>query len=102
TQEQYVMKTVWDMGNGTRLWFIKDLLEKKYKKKMMPQTISTFLKKLVEKGYIEAYRDGRYICYKILIDIEEYRKYLLSNSLKFWYDGDVSKFQEDFDLISGK
>ena len=88
--EKVTMKCVWDLGNGARLAHIMELANKKYKKK--PQTVSTFLGKLVRKGFLEQYRDGRYFYYRILIKKHEYRCQLIKDNVDFWDDGDLRTF----------
>lgn len=64
--EKITMKCVWDIGDGARLSRIMTLANDKYGKEWKPQTVSTFLGKLVRKGFVEQYRDGRYFYYRIL------------------------------------
>ena len=64
----------------------------KYKKDWKPQTVSTFLGKLVRKGFLEQYRDGRYFYYRILIDKHEYRTQMLRDDMEFWADNDMELY----------
>ena len=93
--EKVTMKCVWDLGDGSRLAHILSLANDKYKKEWKSQTVSTFLGKLVAKGYVEQYRDGRYYCYRILISKNEYRCHELARDLQFWDDGDVALLAEE-------
>lgn len=90
--EKVTMKCVWDLGDGTRLAHILALANSKYGKNWKSQTVSTFLGKLVLKGYLEQYRDGRYFCYRILISKREYRCYEIARDVHFWDDGDMELF----------
>ncbi|MCR5202140.1 MAG: BlaI/MecI/CopY family transcriptional regulator [Lachnospiraceae bacterium] len=90
--EAIIMKCVWDLGDGVRLAFIMDLANKKYDKNWKPQTVSTFLSKLVKKGFIEQYRYGRYYYYKILISKHAYRTRLIREEVLFWENGNVMNF----------
>lgn len=90
--EKVTMKSVWDLGDGTRLAHILKVANEKYGKEWKSQTVSTFLGKLVTKGFVEQYRDGRYYCYRILITKEEYRCHELAKELAFWEDGDIKLF----------
>lgn len=93
--EKVTMKCVWDLGDGTRLAHILALANDKYGKEWKSQTVSTFLGKLVLKGYLEQYRDGRYYCYRILISERAYRCHELAKELQFWNDGDATLFAEE-------
>jgi predicted transcriptional regulator len=93
--EKITMKCVWDLGDGTRLAHILALANEKYGKDWKSQTVSTFLGKLVLKGYLDQFRDGRYFCYRILISKREYRCHELAKEMKFWDDGDISLFASE-------
>lgn len=90
--EKIIMKCVWDLGDGARLSRILSLANDKYDKEWKAQTVSTFLGKLVLKGYLEQYRKGRYYCYRILVDKKAYRCSELADNIRFWDDGDISFF----------
>lgn len=90
--EKITMKCVWDLGEGARLAHIMEVANSIYKKNWKPQTVSTFLGKLVRKGFLEQYRDGRYFYYHILVSRHDYRCRMLRDDLDFWDDGDVDEF----------
>ena len=90
--EKITMKCVWDLGEGARLAHIMEVANSRYKKNWKPQTVSTFLGKLVRKGFLEQYRDGRYFYYHILVSRHDYRCRMLRDDLDFWDDGDVDEF----------
>lgn len=90
--EKITMKCVWDLGEGARLAHIMEVANSRYKKNWKPQTVSTFLGKLVRKGFLEQYRDGRYFYYHILVSRHDYRCRMLHDDLDFWDDGDVDEF----------
>ena len=52
--EKITMKCVWDIGDGARLSRIMTLANDKYGKEWKPQTVSTFLGKLVRKGFVNS------------------------------------------------
>lgn len=93
--EKITMKCVWDLGDGTRLAHILALANEKYGKDWKSQTVSTFLGKLVLKGYLDHYRDGRYFCYRILISKSDYRCHELAREMHFWDDGDMELFASE-------
>lgn len=98
--EKITMKCVWDLGDGCRLAHILEKTSEVYKKKWKSQTVSTFLGKLVSKGYVEQYRQGRYYCYRILISEHEYRCYEILMQMRFWENGNMELFAER--LMDGK
>lgn len=93
--EKVTMKCVWDLGDGARLANIMALANEKYHKEWKPQTVSTFLGKLVRKNYLEQYREGRYFYYRILISRHDYRCYMLRQDMEFWNDGDMGMFIDE-------
>ena len=96
--EKITMKCVWDIGDGARLSRIMTLANDKYGKEWKPQTVSTFLGKLVRKGFVEQYRDGRYFYYRILIDKHTYRTQMIRDDVEFWdYDSLEMYISELFD-----
>ena len=90
--EKITMKCVWDIGDGARLSRIMTLANDKYGKKWKPQTVSTFLGKLVRKGFVEQYRDGRYFYYRILIDKHTYRTQMIRDDVEFWDDDSLEMY----------
>ena len=90
--EKITMKCVWDIGDGARLSRIMTLANDKYGKEWKPQTVSTFLGKLVRKGFVEKYRDGRYFYYRILIDKHTYRTQMIRDDVEFWDDDSLEMY----------
>lgn len=90
--EKITMKCVWDIGDGARLSRIMTLANDKYGKEWKPQTVSTFLGKLVRKGFVEQYRDGRYFYYRILIDKHTYRTQMIRDDVQFWDDDSLEMY----------
>ncbi|MCR5586231.1 MAG: BlaI/MecI/CopY family transcriptional regulator [Lachnospiraceae bacterium] len=93
--EKVVMKCAWDVGNGFMLSDIIMHVKKVYGKEWKETTVSTFLSKLVNKEYLEKYRDGKYIHYRIKVDMAEYRKHVMEEFVDFWYDGNMIMLTED-------
>ena len=85
--EQLVMKTVWDAAEEIDLMEILERVNSKYGKKWKSQTVSTFLARLVRKGYLRHYRQGRVFYYQVLVPLEEYRAQLTDDFVDFWYRG---------------
>jgi predicted transcriptional regulator len=68
---------------------------KEYGKDWKSQTVSTFLSKLVLKGFIEPYRKGRYFHYKVLISEKDYKSSKLTRHISFWNKNDVESLAND-------
>lgn len=90
--EQLVMKAVWDATEELCLMEIMQRVNDRYSKEWKSQTVSTFLARLVNKGYLRHYRKGRVFFYQILIPMEEYRTQLTKDYLMFWYSGNEDEF----------
>lgn len=93
--EQLVMKTVWDAADELGLMEIMERTNNKYHKKWAPQTVSTFLSRLVRKGYLRHYRQGRVFLYRVMIPLEEYKAQLTKDYVDFWDHGNADEFLRD-------
>ena len=90
--EQLVMKTVWDASDELSLMEIMQRVNDKYHKQWKPQTVSTFLARLVRKGYLRHYRQGRVFFYQILVSLEEYKGQLTNDYVSFWNHDNADEF----------
>ena len=90
--EQLVMKVVWDAEEELSLMEIMERVNTKYEKDWKPQTVSTFLARLVRKGYLQHYRQSRQFFYQILIQLEEYKGQLTNDYIEFWNHGNADEF----------
>lgn len=88
------MKTIWELGDGTRLAYMVEKANENYGLNWKPQTASTFLNKLVLKGYVSPYREGQYIHYTILIQEEDYLAQVIRQEVEFWYEGDACAYAD--------
>lgn len=71
--EENFMKLFWKMES----FYLKDVMEQHPEPKPHQNTVSTYLKILVEKGYLSTEKEGRIFKYTVLVPFEEYRKFLL-------------------------
>lgn len=99
--EEIVMKCIWDIGDDMCLSQIMEFT-KEYGKDWKSQTVSTFLSKLVLKGFIDPYRKGRYFHYKVLVTEKEYKSAKLSRYIAFWNKDDIESFTEDLCNVLSK
>lgn len=90
--EQVVMKCIWLRDEDMSLPEIVELTNTRYKKQWKPQTVSTFLKHLVQKGYLSLYRQGRIFKYQPLVKEEDYSSHLLKDHIHFWNDDSLEAF----------
>ena len=87
--ELQVMKTVWESEKHLTLPEIMSIVNAKYEKKWKPQTVSTFLARLVKKGFLASYRVGRTFCYQSIVPEKEYRSMMIVEFVNFWADGNI-------------
>ena len=85
--EELVMKIVWDAGEELSLMEIMQRVNDKFRKDWKPQTVSTFLARLVRKGYLKHYRQGRVFFYQILVPLEDYKSRMTQEFINFWHRG---------------
>ncbi|MBS6398226.1 MAG: BlaI/MecI/CopY family transcriptional regulator [Clostridiales bacterium] len=89
--ELMVMKSVWDMGDEVSLSEIVEHVNAQFEKDWKPQTVSTFLTKLVKKNYLQLERKGKSWVYRILISAEQYQEYEMTGFFRFWGRGSVGR-----------
>ncbi len=75
--EENLMKLFWKLKS----FYLKDIMEQHPEPKPHQNTVSTYLKILVEKGYLSTEKEGRIFKYNVLVPFEEYRKFLLRELL---------------------
>ncbi len=92
--EQQVMKCIWRADRDLTMMEIVERVNKAFNKTWKPQTISTFLSRLVKKDFLNMYRQGRLFYYQSLIPENTYSQYVMNENVEFWFDGDASKFVE--------
>lgn len=93
--EEVVMKCIWDSEVELALSDVTANVNSDYGKDWKPQTVSTFLARLVRKGYLSFYRKGRYFFYQPLVKEKDYKRELMKEFIRFWDGGDASLFIDD-------
>lgn len=90
--EKMIMKTIWNAGGNISAIDLREQLKRQFNKDYARTTMSTFLLKLAEKGYVKNYRDGKnsYTC--AIKTEEEYKKELMKKETDFWFSGSVASF----------
>lgn len=69
--EENFMKLFWKMES----FYLKDVMEQHPEPKPHQNTVSTYLKILVEKGYLSTVKEGRIFKYTVLVPLEEYKNF---------------------------
>lgn len=96
--EEQVMQILWDLKKG----FVKDVIEKIPDPKPAYNTVSTIIRILEHKGFIDHKAYGKTHEYYPLVHKDEYRSFFLKNMLKNYFGGKlehlVSFFAKDNDL----
>lgn len=87
--ERLVMKVIWDSEDELALQEIMNGVNTENNKTWKPQTVSTFLSRLVRKGFLSVYRKGRYSYYQPLVSKEEYWKATMKENARFFTKGDM-------------
>ena len=93
--EELVMKAIWDCKKEPVLSDVVDWVNGSYGKDWRPQTVSTFLAKLVRKNYLQMQRDGKIYTYKVLIPEKSYREKLCNQLVSFWYGDDLNNLVKE-------
>lgn len=93
--ERTVMKIIWDAGEDIVMGSVLEKANNVYNRDWKPQTVTEYLSRLIAKGFIEMYRDGRKYCYTVLIDEATYRKEYVQKEIQFWNKGNRMAFIKD-------
>lgn len=90
TCERLVMKIIWDSTEDLALQEVMDRVNEENGKTWKPQTVSTFLARLVKKGYLSVYRKGRYSYYQPAVSKEDFWKATMQENARFFEKGDMA------------
>lgn len=90
--EKLVMKVIWDAKENLPLRDIMSRVNQENNKSWKPQTVSTFLARLVKKGYITVYRKGRYSYYVPSISKDDFLRATIDENIEFFGKGDRIAF----------
>lgn len=89
--EENLMKILWTQS----VFYLKDILEAYPEPKPHPNTISTFLKNLVEKKFLKPEKEGRIFKYITCINYDDYKFFLIKNLIQEHFSQTSDSF-EDF------
>ena len=71
--EENLMKLFWRLNS----FYLKEVMEQHPEPKPHQNTVSTYLKILIEKGYLKTEKEGRIFRYTIAVPFDDYKKFLL-------------------------
>lgn len=87
--ERLVMKIIWDSTEDLALQEVMNGVNHENGKEWKPQTVSTFLSRLVKKGFLSMYRKGRYCYYQPLVSKDEFWRATMEENARFFTKGDM-------------
>lgn len=87
--EMEVMEVIWQEGTPITVSRILEIFEEKDWK---TSTVSTLLKRLIDKGYLTKVLDGKVNYYYSTITLEQFRKIETHSFLNRLYNGKVKNF----------
>ncbi len=89
--EKMIMKVIWDEEGDCELQHLINELRDRYGKNYARTTVGTFLKKLINEGYVSTHRVGRASYSHAEISEADYLEYLMNKENHFWFAGSQSK-----------
>ncbi len=89
--EENLMQIIWEHNTA----YLKDIRQAYPDPKPHQNTISTFLKNLVEKNYLKTTLEGRIFRYETSVTLENYRKFLLKNFIQNFYKCNTNELIAD-------
>lgn len=90
--EEQIMQVLWKLGPS----FVKDLVEEMPEPRPHYNTVSTLVKILVEKGFVNFKAYGKSHQYYALISKEEYSRKTVKNFVKGYFEGSFSNMVSFF------
>lgn len=90
--EEQLMQVLWKLGKG----FLKDIIDATPEPKPHPNTVSTILKILVEKGFVEYEVQGRNNLYQSKISKADYGKKTINQLVKGYFENSPAKLVSQF------
>ena len=91
-REVQIMKCIWDADHQLALSEILQAVNDRFENDWKPTTASTFLNRLVQKGFLRLNRKVRYYSYEVLISQEEYLRNEAASFHRFWGKNAVKTF----------
>lgn len=92
TCERMVMKIIWESEEDLDLAHVMNGVNEEFGKNWKPQTVSTFLSRLVKKGYLTVYRKGRYSYYQPAVKQDDFKASTVSENIQYFDQGNIGSF----------
>lgn len=89
--ERLVMKIIWDSTEDLALQEVMNGVNRENGKEWKPQTVSTFLSRLVKKGFLSMYRKGRYCYYQPLVSKDAFWRATMEENARYFTKGDMGE-----------
>ncbi len=86
--ETKVIMVIWETDHDMALPEILEKVNSRYQKDWKPQTVSTFLTRLVKKGFLNMYRQGRSFLYHPCFSQDQVLRGILMEMASVWFRGD--------------
>ncbi|MCP2038549.1 BlaI/MecI/CopY family transcriptional regulator [Chryseobacterium sp. HSC-36S06] len=83
--EELLMNILWKLNSA----YMKDVMEAYPEPKPHQNTVSTFMKILVEKEFLITEKEGRIFKYSVAIPYDDYRKFVLRNFAENYFNHSV-------------
>lgn len=93
--ELMIMKLIWDSEEELVLHQLVELVNEKYGRNWSSNIISTFLSRMVSKGYIVSYKKGRCYYYHVVVTESAYKVRFVEHQIKIWNDGSAGDYISD-------
>jgi len=79
--EEQLMQLFWKMKS----FYLKEAMQQHPEPKPHQNTVSTYLKILVEKKFLTTEKEGRIFRYSVAVSFEDYRNFLLKNLVENYF-----------------
>ncbi|WP_027376239.1 BlaI/MecI/CopY family transcriptional regulator [Kaistella palustris] len=80
--EEQLMQILWKLDSA----YMKEVMANYPEPKPHQNTVSTFIKILVQKEFLTTEKEGRIFKYKVAVPYEDYRRFLLQNFLTDYFN----------------
>lgn len=88
--ETVIMKAIWDAEGDISIPDLIEVLRTEWGKDYARTTVTTFITKLMAKGYVATYRKGKLSYAHAVKSEEDYKKKLAVNDRDFWFGGKIT------------
>lgn len=85
--EEMIMMVIWSLNSG----YLKDIMQAHPEPKPHQNTVSTYLKILIEKKFISAKKEGRIFKYSVEIPYEDYKTEVVQQILEKHFNYSASE-----------